>query len=196
MHNTPPEYLIAKMFSPPFEGWKVNSYKFGQKCLYPNEAGEMVYWGVHAGADTNCFAGTEIRPIAPGICVHSGFHLGKSRDQRNWGGIVILCHYYRLDGSIYRFFSLYGHLRPTLLASVGSICNPRDVIGRIAEQLTPANGYWEHAHLHFAILGNPAQYSGGVLPGYITPEYPYRKNDWINPNVFFRNPFERLQACK
>lgn len=179
-------------FGSPFEGWEVNSYRFGERCQYPNEEGKMIDWGTHAGADCNTTEGITVCAIQSGICVYSGEHPGKSKDSRNWGGIIIIQHVVNLDITPVPIYSVYGHLSERK-AYLGEGVAHLAAIGTVAPALTAENGWWEDTHLHLGILLDPEwKYPGGVLPGYVTDKFPYQLEDWINPEKLVNHSFWQL----
>lgn len=208
-HFTPARYPVAGRVVPPLSKWEVNSYRFGQDCSYPTENGPDKHWGIHLGADTNCAPSTPVNPISSGVCIYRGIRPGTSKDDRNWGGLIILCHFFENvyeplfgdlhgngDGQFYRVFSLYGHLT-SLNLSLGEIVYPNDIIGRIGCAMTSENGWWEDAHLHFGILLDPMRtYQGGILRGYAHDEAPNRLLDWEDPVEFFQDPKASIRKAE
>lgn len=180
-----PRNLRITEFRPPVFNWQANSYRFDQECAYPTESGELKPWGRHVGVDTNCPPSTPVCSIAAGVCVYSGLHAGKSKDERNWGNVIILRHTVLIHKREQRIYSLYGHLTD-LRAYPGDFVVDFEIIGRVAMALTPENGWWEDAHLHFAVLADPKRkYRGGILPGYDDGKQRYALEDWVDPEAFF-----------
>lgn len=157
---------IATELSSPFKGteWEPNSYKFGQDCSYPKEDGTQRRWGQHLGEDQTADPGRPVYAIADGKISYAKMHPGKSKDARNWGGVVIQ-GIWVTEGNA--FYVLYGHLKLNPELKEGSIAKRGDLLGWVGCKLTPENGWWEESHLHLQIILDPTDvYRGGILMGY------------------------------
>ncbi len=178
--------IIVTRFSSPWKDkeWEVNSYKFGEVCHYKTEDGGEKNWGRHLGEDVNVKAGTKVYAIAPGKVAYVWVHPGKSKDARNWGGIVVLGHWISQTETLY---SLYGHLNLETELEYGQYVEEGDELGTVAPKLTEDNGWWEDAHLHLQICLDPNdKYQGGVLAGYAKDTAPNRLEDHLAPSALFR----------
>lgn len=185
---TPPPKakVIVTQFRSPLGGqdWDVNSYRFGEVCSYETADGRKKNWGQHLGEDCNLEPGTPIHPIAPGKVAYVGQHLGRSKDNRNWGGVVILGHWISDTEALY---SLYGHLDIREGLEKGQMVTPESKLGTVAAKLTPENGWWEDAHLHLQVCLDPDDvYRGGILRGYAHDQAPNRLEDHIAPSLLLR----------
>lgn len=177
------EPAASHVFLPPFKGWKVNSYGFGEDCSYPTEDGKEKHWGLHLGEDCDVEAGTVVGAIGDGKVMYVGPHPGESKDKRNWGGLVILAH--RLPNKNF-VYSLYGHLVLDASLTKGQQVKRGDALGTVAPKDTPENGWWEEAHLHLQIIVDQTDvYRGGVLRGYASDKAPNRVADCVAPSAFF-----------
>ena len=187
--------ILTHYFDSPIQGksWRSLSYEFGKRYSYARESGEMRDWGLHLGEDVDLAPGTPIVATGRGEVVYSAYHMGENKDKRNWGGIVILAHWISQDRAMY---SLYGHLELHPDLKKGDILRKGDVLGWIAPPLTPENGWWEEAHLHFQMNIDPKDaYRGGVLAGYDkNRDAPNRIQDHVRPMDVFRaeKPLEFL----
>src|SRR3990170_4661574 len=87
-------YPYTQKLTYPVKSWQKakKKYKFGKEYSYKNEKGKKINWGKHLGEDVNLKAGTSIFAIGRGKVVKAKFYLGKDKDHRNWGGIVIIAH--------------------------------------------------------------------------------------------------------
>lgn len=178
--------VIATEFSSPFKDkeWKPNSYTFGQDCSYPTESGEKKNWGLHLGEDDNVDAGTPVCAIGDGKVSYAKNHPGKSKDARNWGGVVIMGHWISGTEAIY---SLCGHIKLDPHLREGEIVKRGHLLGTVAPALTLENGWWEETHLHLQIIIDPDDvYRGGILRGYAHDKAPNRLKDCIAPTEFFK----------
>lgn len=178
--------LIATEFSSPLKGkeWKPNSYKFGQDCSYPIESGQKKRWGLHLGEDFDVDAGTQVHAIGDGKVSYAQVHPGKSKDARNWGGVVIMGHWISDTEAIY---SLYGHLKLDPNLKEGTIVKRGHLLGTVAPVSSPENGWWEESHLHLQIIIDPDDvYRGGILSGYAQGKAPNRLKDCMAPSEFFK----------
>ena len=148
-------YLYTPNLEFPLEKYKVNSYKFKQKCTY-----KKVYWGIHLGEDVNRVAGTKIRSIGRGKVVYSALHPG-TKEKRNWGNLVIIAHKHPKTKKV--FFSLYAHMAKRNVKKRQSI-KLGQVVGSVGKKNTPKNGCWKEEHLHLGIyIGH---WKDKILPGY------------------------------
>ncbi len=171
----PAKKIVMRFVSPLKDEWKVNSYKFAQVCEYPTEDGGVKTWGRHLGEDVNLKAGTKVYAIAPGKVAYAMVHPGKSKDARNWGGVVVLGHWISEKEALY---SLYGHLNLKKGLEKGQYVEEGDELGTVAPMLSGENGWWEDAHVHIQIcLDLDDKYRGGVLPGYAKDMAPHRLQD-------------------
>ena len=96
----------------PFKQWKVNSYKFKERCFYDGKD-----WGLHLGEDCNVKAGTAVHAIGRGRVVYSALHATKNSPKkggyRNWGNIIVIAHKNPKTKKV--FYSLYAHLKNRLV---------------------------------------------------------------------------------
>lgn len=186
---------LTHFFTSPVIGrmWQPRSYQFGRRYSYPNEQGESIDWGLHLGEDMELPAGNRIVATGAGKVVYADYHPGSSKNDRNWGGIVILAHWISEDRVM---FSLYGHLEIEPNLTKGDWVHQGQTLGTIAPSLTPENGWWEEAHLHFQLNVDPTdQYRGGVLTGYDKGNAaPNRLEDNVAPSQVLnsRQPVEYL----
>lgn len=143
-------------------------YRFGTRVR-----SRWILWARHLGDDIVAKPGTSVRSIGQGKVVWSGMRLGNVK-KRNWGGLVIIEHTKsprkvrneprgKQISTQDTFYSVYGHLS-NLRFQAGDHIRAGDVVGEIAEGLTPENGWWQIPHLHFAIYTGP--WTGEILPGY------------------------------
>ncbi|HPI67255.1 MAG TPA: M23 family metallopeptidase [bacterium] len=174
-------YLLTKKLIFPLENYKVNSYKFKEKCWYGTK-----YWGIHLGEDVNIKSGTKVLACGRGRVVYSALHTG-DREKSNWGNIIIIAH-----KNIYtrkNFFSLYAHLKRRL-ANRGDKIEVGQTIGFVGKKNSPENGWWKDEHLHFAIY--TGLWTGKVLPGYWKKNLKRAKlSDWQKPSYFIKH-YERF----
>ncbi|MFZ5364658.1 MAG: M23 family metallopeptidase [Patescibacteria group bacterium] len=159
----------------PLEKYKVNSYKFGQKCTY-----DKVYWGIHLGEDINIKAGTAVKSIGRGKVVYSALHPG-SKEKGNWGNIIIIAH--KNPKTKKAFYSLCAHLQNRLVKK-GDRVKAGQKIGTVGKASTPQNGWWKEAHLHFAIYMGP--WTGKVLPGYWKKGSKTKLSHWKTGSKFVK----------
>jgi hypothetical protein len=182
----PPKKVIVTRFASPLKdkAWEVNSYKFGEECEYYTENGSTKKWGRHLGEDMNLPPSTKIYAMAAGKVAYTSIHPGKSKDARNWGGIVILGHWTSQSEALY---SLYGHIKPKPGLERGHYVKEGDELGEVAPPLTAENGWWEDAHLRLQVcLDLDDKYRGGVLSGYAVQQAPNRLEDHMAPSVLIR----------
>jgi murein DD-endopeptidase MepM/ murein hydrolase activator NlpD len=178
--------VVQRFVSPLKEEWKVNSYKFAQECEYETSTGKK-NWGKHLGEDMNVLAGTKVYAIAPGKVAYADqmSHLGKSKDARNWGGIVVIGHWTSETEALY---SLYGHIKLKPGLERGQYVNEGDELGEVAPSLSPENGWWEDSHLHLQIcLDHKDVYRGGVLAGYAKDQAPNRLEDHMPASLLIKH---------
>lgn len=173
-------YLYTPKLNLPFKEWKVNSYRFKQRCEYDGKD-----WGLHLGEDCNIKAGTVVKSIGKGKIVYSALHTSKKSPKqgghRNWGNIIIIAH--KNPKTRKAFFSLYGHLGKRFVKK-GNRVKLGQKIGTIAEAWTRENGWWEDAHLHLAIC-LIHKWQGKVFPGYWKNKDKRTKlNFWVSPTKF------------
>ncbi len=168
----------------PLKSWKVNSCKFKQQDTYDGKD-----WGLHLGEDCNIKAGTYVFAVGRGKVVYAALHATKESPKRggyrNWGNIIIIAHKNPKTKKV--FFSLYGHLGKMLVKKKDRV-ELGQKIGTVARSYSQANGWWEDAHLHFAICFAPA-WRGEVLPGYWREEVKKRTKlrYWTKPTEFIKN---------
>lgn len=178
--------VVVTRFVSPFKdkAWEANSYKFEEVCEYETEGGGKKNWGRHLGEDCNVKADTKVFAIAPGKVAYASIHPGKSKDARNWGGIVVLGHWISETEALY---SLYGHLKLKEGLERGQYVSEGDELGTVAPALSGDNGWWEDAHLHLQICLDPDDvYRGGVLRGYASDKAPTRLEDHMAPSALIR----------
>lgn len=160
-------YPLTPKLQFPLEGYRVNSYDFGEDCTY-----DGVRWGIHLGEDMNRRAGTKVRAIGRGRVVYATLHAGSPK-RRNWGNVVIVAHKHPKTRKV--FFSLYAHLGERYVKK-GQRVELSDVVGTVGSANTPENGWWEDAHLHFSIYTGP--WRGRVLPGYYREDQKLTRLSW------------------
>jgi len=185
---TAQERPLTKSFTSPVKGkdWKPDSYGFGQDCSYPTEK-EVVTkrWGHHLGEDLNLDPGTVIVASGDGKVMYVGTHKGESKDKRNWGGVVILAHWISNKTVV---FTLYGHLEVNPKLKKGDFLKQGEELGKVAKALSPENGWWEDAHLHFQCNLDPKDvYRGGLLMGYAQRYVDGKLTDNAAPNRVLDN---------
>lgn len=146
---------MAAKLQYPVQPYEVKGYRFGQRVR-----SRILLWARHLGEDVILPPGTAVVAAGEGQVVWSQMRLG-SREKRNWGGIVVVCHTHRRTNQ--KFYSLYGHLQE-LQVRVGDTVTAGQVVGNVAEGHSPENGWWKIPHLHFAIYMGP--WTEAVLPGY------------------------------
>ena len=157
-------YPEPRSLTLPLERHTAGDLQFGQTIRR-----RLLLWATHLGDDLIAEAGTPVKAIGDGEVVMAQTLLG-SAEVRNWGGLVVLAHHHRGatdtadEGN---FFSIYGHLKD-LQVTVGEVVSGGAELGVVAPGYSPENGWWQQAHLHFAIYSGPWQ--GKVLPGYFRPD--------------------------
>jgi len=166
----------------PLEDWKVNYCKFRQRDEYDGKL-----WGLHLGEDCIIKPGTPVKAIGRGKVVYSKLHATKKSPKqggyRNWGNIIIIAHKNPKTKKV--FFSLYGHLGNRLVEK-GDRVDIGQKIGTVGRAWSQQNGWWEDAHLHFAIYTGP--WEGRVLPGYWKSTQKRTKlRYWAAPTKFIKN---------
>ena len=154
----------------------------------------------HLGDDVVVPAGTVVSAIGEGEVVLAETLPG-SEKHRSWGGLVVVGHTISLGPAsissnspsgrgrnpvLLSFYSVYGHLRDLAVSKGDAVAGGRK-LGEVAEGYTPQNGWWEQAHLHFAIYTGP--WRGVVLPGYWRPErfWQTQLRWWREPGGFIDN---------
>lgn len=160
-------YPLASQLQLPLTPYVVAGYRFGQRVRRR--------WGLpawHLGDDLIVPAGTSVASVGAGRVVWAAIRPG-SPARRNWGGLVIIGHR-RTDNQL-SFYSLYGHLT-SLVVTTGQEVAGGQPLGVVAAGLTPENGWWQKAHLHFAIYIGPWFHQ--VLPGYKRLWAPRTKMAW------------------
>ncbi|TSC58979.1 MAG: hypothetical protein Greene041619_160 [Candidatus Peregrinibacteria bacterium Greene0416_19] len=180
--GTAQEKVIAKSFVSPVQGkaWKPDTYLFGRAYSYPTEKkGVLKEWGVHLGEDMTLDPGTPVCAVADGKVAYIGMHPGKSKDVRNWGGVVVLGHWLSDKTAVY---TLCGHLELNPKLSRGDQVKQGDELGKVAPKESAANGWWEIPHAHVQINLDPAdKFRPKNMPGrgYAGGEAPFRLIDHI-----------------
>ncbi|MBI4812798.1 M23 family metallopeptidase [Candidatus Falkowbacteria bacterium] len=169
----PMAYPHASNLIFPLDNYRVNSYRFGQKCTY-----HKVFWGVHLGEDINRPSGTRVKSIGRGRVVYSALHPG-TKEKGNWGNIVIIGHKHPKTKKV--FYSLYAHLNRRNVRN-GQKVEMGKVIGVVGKKNTSANGWWPDEHLHFAIYIGP--WKRKVLPGY------WREDQKLTELSYWEEPTE------
>lgn len=158
----------------PITPYEVTGYGFGARVR-----SRGIFIARHLGHDILAAPGTSVRCMMQGNVVWSEMRLG-SEQKKNWGGVVIVEHIHPMNSS--RFYSVYGHIK-NLAVQVGEVVQAGQLLGEVAEGLTPENGYWKLAHLHFGVYVGP--WTGLVLPGWARPfERRTRVSWWKNPQEF------------
>ena len=139
------------------------------------------FWlgATHLGEDIKATGGTAISAIGAGEILTAEIRAG-SAGHKNWGGLVIIGHRHRQTNQ--NFYSIYGHLR-NLSVRPGSLVAGGQLVGQVASELTPENGWWQIPHLHFAIYTGP--WRGLPLPGFKrTENWRLRLSWWQPPREF------------
>lgn len=168
--------------SPPFN----IAVDFLEEKTYKN-----VFWGKHLGVDLRAKPGTLVYAAGDGVLRFSGryckkYHRGVLVRSRNWGGIIVLQHFFprgyvgKVSGSS-TFASVYGNLRRSPTLKRVKFVRQGDLLGWVAEANTCDSGWNEIAHLHFAIY-TPDEWEFGVPPGF------YRKDQRITTLAHWRHP--------
>lgn len=158
----------------PIQPYVARGHRFGSRVR-----SRFVLWARHLGDDILAKAGTPIVSVGEGIVAWSETRPGY-RKHPNWGGIIILCHRHKRTDE--PFFSLYGHMR-NLRVREGDGVVKGQRIGEVAPGLTPENGWWKLAHVHFAIYVGPMV--PHILPGYARLfEGRTKFKWWRNPREF------------
>ena len=155
----------------PVDPYEVGGYHFRDRVRR-----KILLWATHLGDDVQAVVGTEVKAIGDGEVVWSEIRPG-SEKKKNWGGLVVVGHNNdQLDGAGFQtFYSVYGHLM-NLRVNTGDFVIGGQTLGVVAERLTPENGWWEIAHLHFGIYCGP--WRDVVLPGYKRIEEFRTKTKW------------------
>lgn len=164
----------------PLEPYRVGGYRFGERVR-----SRWILWARHLGDDVVVDAGTLVKVIGEGEVVWTEIRPG-SLERRNWGGVVIVGHTSKQDGSA--FYSVYGHMTD-LAVQVGQRVAAGQVMGNIAAGSTPENGFWKIPHLHFAIYTGPWQ--SDILPGYARPFAGRTKFKWWQEPATFIAAYNR-----
>lgn len=166
------EKVIITSFGSPIKGtkWKVNSYKFGERCSYDTEKpGVTKDWGHHNGEDMDLPEGMVVVAAADGKVNFADVLPGTNRDQRSWGGVVVLGHWVSEKQAVY---TLYGHIKIREGLKKGDFVRKGETIGTVAAGPSKGNGWWEASHLHFQINVDPLDTEGkgimrsGLIKGY------------------------------
>lgn len=165
-----PLYPIPPRLALPLSSYVVNGYRFGERA-----AGRWWLPAWHLGEDIIIATGTPVVAIGAGQVLWSAIRPGSQR-RRNWGGLVIIGHC--RDGRQQPFYSLYGHITD-LTVKVGEQTAAGQQLGVVAPGPSPANGWWQTAHLHFAVYTGP--WFNQVLPGYKRLWRPGTKMAWWQP---------------
>jgi len=172
-------YLFTYKLNFPLNKYKVNSYKFRQKCYYDN-----VLWGLHLGEDINKKAGIQVKAVGKGRVVCSALKTKKNK-KKDWGNIIVIAHKNPKTKKV--FYSLYAHLGKRLVKK-GNKVNLGKKIGLVGKANTIQNGWWNESHLHFAIYKGEWQSKKKILPGYYKKsQQRTRLRDWVSPTKFIRN---------
>ncbi len=167
-------YPVPDKLVLPVAPYEVTGYSFKQRVWR-----RLFLWATHLGDDIEAAAGTKVVAVGAGEVVWAEMRAG-SVQQPNWGGVVVIGHMHRVSGE--PFFSVYGHLCDVAVR-VGDHVEGGYELGLVAEGLTPENGWWQRAHLHFAIYVGP--WTGEILPGYKRlEEWRTRVGWWREPKQF------------
>lgn len=142
----------------PLEPYRVGGYRFGERVR-----SRWILWARHLGDDVVVDPGTSVRAVGEGEVAWAEIRPG-TPGRRNWGGVVIIGHVNKRDGSA--FYSVYGHITDVKV-KVGELVVPGQEVGTVAAGATPENGFWKIPHLHFAIYTGP--WRNEILPGYARP---------------------------
>ncbi len=125
------------------------------------------FTGYHTGVDVeygDVTSDVPVRVIADGVVQRSGWVSG-------YGGMVAISH--TVNGK--RLFSLYGHLRPSSLPSVGAHVTQGQQIGVLGTAYSNETD-GERRHLHFAIITS----STLTVKGYVANKSDL-STSWIDP---------------
>lgn len=142
----------------------------------------LILWATHLGDDVAAAAGMTVQAIGEGKVVWCEMRLG-SEAKRDWGGVVIIRHDrggrnkeagMKETSAEATFYSIYGHITDLEVVR-GQKVERGQQLGVVAPALTPENGWWRRAHLHFAIYTGP--WKEQILPGYARPD------DWLRPGA-------------
>lgn len=163
----------------PLERYQVNSYGFGEDCAYNG-----MHWGIHLGEDVNRSAGTPVVAAGKGRVVYSALHAG-TKEKGNWGNIIIIAHKHPRTSKV--FFSLYAHLQKRFVKKGDTVQAGRR-LGIVGKRNTPENGWWDEAHLHFAMYTGP--WKGKVLPGY------WKKGSGRTKLAYWKEPAKFIKQYK
>jgi hypothetical protein len=186
-----PKKIIVQRFVSPLKDkdgkpipWQPNSYKFGEVCSYPDESGKLINWGRHLGEDHNLKAGTKIYAIAPGKVAYANVRPGKSKDERNWGGLLITGNWTSDDEALYIY---YGHIVIRQGLKQGDYVAEGELLGEVAPEESAENGWWEKSHVHIQVnLDLDNKLPGIIKPnklapaGYAKQEAPHRFEEHVS----------------
>jgi murein DD-endopeptidase MepM/ murein hydrolase activator NlpD len=162
--------------------WPVVGYTTGEFYRFGAWVRSRGGFIVHLGDDVAVAAGTAVIAIAAGRVVQAEVRPGSIK-KRNWGGIILIEHEI-VEGE--KWYSLYGHVGK-IGVQTGSKVEGGQRLAEVARGLTPENGGWKEAHLHFGI------YVGRWQPGQVLPGYKRwwslrtRRRDWRDPQEFIAN---------
>ena len=161
----------------PIQPYQVSGYSFKERLRR-----HLVLWTTHLGDDILAPAGTAVYAIGGGTIELSQMHPG-SAAKPNWGGLVIIAHTNKHTKDT--FYSIYGHL-DQLKFKQGNTVAAGQQLGLVAAGNSPANGWWQKAHLHFGIC--TTRWRGLVPPGWRRPEQWRRTktSHWHNPEQFIK----------
>lgn len=168
MHPTPDKLSF------PLTPYHADGYKFRDRIRR-----RIILWATHLGDDIMAEPGTPVAAAGDGQVVWSAIRPG-SAQKRNWGGLVVVGHTSKTTGQ--PFFTLYGHLTDLAVAK-DNLVTAGQTLGVVAKARTPENGWWQHAHLHFALY--TGEWTGVVPPGWYRPEQ--RRTSvkwWQDPQPF------------
>lgn len=168
----------------------VKPYQTGALYAFRNRIRRyLILWATHLGDDVVAQANTPVVAIGDGEVVWAQLRPGEPK-HRDWGGVVVLGHTNPQNHT--SFFSVYGHLTD-IAVTQGQEMKGGDQLGVVAPALTAENGWWGHAHLHFAIYTGP--WRDQILPGWARPEHVLMRGSsrktkidwWHDPKVFIAN---------
>ena len=138
-----------------FEGeksrpWQAGTYGMVRNPFRPIPGGSIMYSRFHEGIDvkpiyrsSNGEPQDTVRPIAPGVVVHTCTMPGHS----NYGRYVVIAHTVP-EGTIY---SLYAHLA-SVTCTTGQQLTTKDTIGRLGYSGVGLNKTRAHLHLEIGLM--------------------------------------------
>lgn len=174
-----------------FEGkktqpWQAGTYGMVRNPFRPTPGGPVMYSRFHEGIDVKPIyrnANREpqdmVRPIAPGIVVHTS----EVSSHSNYGRYVVIAHEVP-EGTIY---SLYAHLA-SICCTTGQRVRPDDEIGRLGYSGVGLDKTRAHLHLEIGLMIN------SHFDEFYTGENKHGNFNGMNLAGF--DPAAVLRACK